>query len=151
MLFSVKFVPCGSTCCSGRVLGLGIQARAARSPADVVLWGALWSGSAETQPWPLLAITLQLEVPSFRRDTKQRSRQIATFKNTTFPATVGVLPPELQPAFNSSNFTRSLPGILLVLSARRGNLGCPSCCHVPGCCTAAGSHLEVAAQQLLTK
>lgn len=38
-----------------------------------------------------------------------------------------------------------------MLSARRGNLGCPSCCHVPGCCTAARSHLEVAAQQLLTK
>lgn len=68
-----------------------------------MLWVALWFGSAETQPWPLLAITLQLEVPSFRRDTKQRSRQIATLKNATFPATVGVLPPELQPAFNSSN------------------------------------------------
>lgn len=39
VLFSVKFVPCGSTCCSGGGSGLRIQARASRSSADACAVG----------------------------------------------------------------------------------------------------------------
>lgn len=103
VLFSVKYVPCGSTCCSGGGSGIGMQARASPRPADACAVGGTLVWLTKTLPWPLFAITLQLEVQPFGRDIKQRFGQIAIIKNATFPATVGVLPPELQPAFNSSN------------------------------------------------